>query len=405
MRLLFISDNFIPETNAPASRTHEHCKEWVEKGAEVTVITSFPNFPEGKVHKGYKNSLKKIEIIDGIKVIRLWSFIRPNKGFVLRILDHISFAISAFIYLLLIKRKTYDAIIATSPQFFVGLSAMFISKLKTIPWFFEVRDLWPEGIILIKKNGLIYRFLEKIEFLYYKNSTGVITLTSSFKSNIIERFNIPDEKISIVYNGSNNKLFSTTKKSNTLASSLGVKDKFIFGYAGTIGLSHALDFVLDCSEEIYNFDKRIHFLFIGSGSEFDNIQSLIKKNNLKNISLVANVPKEKVPYYLSIFDCGLVNLKKYDGYLKVIPSKIFELAAMSKPILLGLQGESKIIIKKYNAGVCFEPENKIEFIQGCKKLFNEDLKQYKQGLLKLSQDFDRKFLANIMYEFIKQKIQ
>ena len=130
MKLLFISDNFIPETNAPASRTHEHCKEWVEKGAEVTVITSFPNFPEGKVHKGYKNSLKKIEIIDGIKVIRLWSFIRPNKGFVLRILDHISFAISAFIYLLLIKRKTYDAIIATSPQFFVGLSAMFISKLK-----------------------------------------------------------------------------------------------------------------------------------------------------------------------------------------------------------------------------------------------------------------------------------
>ena len=87
-KIIFITDNFTPETNAPASRTHDHCREWVKKGAHVTVITSFPNFPEGKIHKGYKNTLKKTEIIDGIKVIRLWSFIRPNKGFILRVLDH-----------------------------------------------------------------------------------------------------------------------------------------------------------------------------------------------------------------------------------------------------------------------------------------------------------------------------
>ena len=403
-KIIFITDNFTPETNAPASRTHDHCKEWVKKGAHVTVITSFPNFPEGKIHKGYKNALKKTEIIDGIKVIRLWSFIRPNKGFILRVLDHISFAITAFIYLLFVKRKSYDAIIATSPQFFVGLSAMFISKLKTIPWFIEIRDLWPEGIILIKKDSLIYKFLEKIEFLYYHYSTGIITVTSSFKSDIINRFNIPEDKIAVIYNGSNNKLFKSTEKSILLAKDIGLQDKFIFGYAGTIGVSHALDFILNCSEEIYSFDERIHFLFIGSGAEYENIQSLIKIKGLTNVSLLPSVRKEEVPNYLSIFDCGLVNLKKFEGYLKVIPSKIFELAAMKKPILLGVQGESKSILNRYNAGLCFEPENKIEFIQSCKKIFIEDLNQYEQGLCKLSQDFDRKVLANKMYEFIKQKI-
>lgn len=403
-KIIFITDNFTPETNAPASRTHDHCREWVKKGAYVTVITSFPNFPEGKIHKGYKNTLKKTEIIDGIKVIRLWSFIRPNKGFILRVLDHISFAITAFIYLLFVKRKSYDAIIATSPQFFVGLTAMFISKLKTIPWFIEIRDLWPEGIILIKKDSLIYKFLEKIEFLYYHYSTGIITVTSSYKSNIIKRFNIPEDKIAVIYNGSNNKLFKPTEKSILLAKEIGLQYKFIFGYAGTIGVSHALDFILNCSKEIYNFDERIHFLFIGSGAEYENIQSLIKTKGLTNVSLLPSVRKEEVPNYLSIFDCGLVNLKKFEGYLKVIPSKIFELAAMKKPILLGVQGESKSILNRYNAGLCFEPENKIEFIQCCKKLFIEDLKQYEQGLCKLSQDFDRKVLANKMYEFIKQKI-
>ena len=403
-KIIFITDNFTPETNAPASRTHDHCKEWVKKGAHVTVITSFPNFPEGKIHKGYKNALKKTEIIDGIKVIRLWSFIRPNKGFILRVLDHISFAITAFIYLLFVKRKSYDAIIATSPQFFVGLTAMFISKLKKIPWFIEIRDLWPEGIILIKKDSLTYKFLEKIEFLYYHYSTGIITVTSSFKSDIINRFNIPEDKIAVIYNGSNNKLFKSTEKSILLAKDIGLQDKFIFGYAGTIGVSHALDFILNCSKEIYSFDERIHFLFIGSGAEYENIQSLIKIKGLTNVSLLPSVRKEEVPNYLSIFDCGLVNLKKFEGYLKVIPSKIFELAAMKKPILLGVQGESKSIVNRYNAGLCFEPENKIEFIQSCKKIFIEDLNQYEQGLCKLSQDFDRKVLANKMYEFIKQKI-
>lgn len=404
LKLLFITDNFIPETNAPASRTHEHCKEWIKKGADVTVVTSFPNFPEGKVHEGYKNTLKKTEIIDGIKVVRLWSFIRPNKGFVLRILDQISFAITAFIYLLFVKRKLYDAIIATSPQFFVGLTAMFISKFKTIPWFIEIRDLWPEGIILINRDGLLYKFLEKIEFLYYHYSTGIITVTSSYKTNIINRFNIPEDKIAVVYNGSNNKLFKFTKKSISLTKKIGLQDKFIFGYAGTIGISHALDFILNCSKEIYNFNERIHFLFIGSGAEYQNLKSLIKIKGLTNVTLLPSVRKEEVPKYLSIFDCGLVNLKKYDGYLKVIPSKIFELAAMNKPILLGVQGESELILNRYHAGRCFEPENKIEFIKSCKKLFKDDLKQYEQGLFKLSQDFDRKILAHKMYEFIKQKI-
>ena len=138
--LIFISDNFWPETNAPATRTYEHCREWVKGGVNVTVVTSFPNYPEGKVHNGYKNSLKKIEFIDGIKVVRLWSFIRPNKGFYLRILDQLSFAFSAFLYLLFINKKSFDVMVATSPQFFVGITALLISKIKNKPYFLEVRD-------------------------------------------------------------------------------------------------------------------------------------------------------------------------------------------------------------------------------------------------------------------------
>ena len=401
--LFFISDNFWPETNAPASRTYEHCCEWVKRGFNVTVITSFPNYPEGKVHNGYKNSLKKIEFVNGIKVVRLWTFIRPNEGFYLRILDQLSFAISSFLYLLFINKKFIDVIIATSPQFFVGITALLISKIKNKPWFFEVRDLWPEGIILINRDGFLYKILEKIEFYYYKYSAGIITVTSSFKLNIVKRFKIPEEKISVIYNGSNNNLFLKKPKSRRLISQLNLKDKFIVGYAGTIGMSHALDFILDCSKEIYEIEKKIHFLLIGSGSEFERIKLRIKEENLLNVSLLKGVKKNDVVEYLSIFDFGLVNLKKYDGYLKVIPSKIFELAAMDIPVLLGVDGESKEIINKYKAGIYYEPENKSDFINACKKIITVDSNKYSQGLKNISCDFDRINLAYKMIEFIKNR--
>ncbi|HIP45064.1 MAG TPA: glycosyltransferase WbuB, partial [Sulfurospirillum arcachonense] len=92
MKILFITDNFPPETNAPATRTHEHCKEWVKKGVEVTIITCAPNFPQGKVYEGYKNKFYQTEVIEGIKVIRVWSYITANEGFAKRVLDYVSFS-------------------------------------------------------------------------------------------------------------------------------------------------------------------------------------------------------------------------------------------------------------------------------------------------------------------------
>ena len=115
MKILFLSDNYYPEVNAPAVRTHEHCVNWVKKGFNVTVITCFPNFPKGKVYRGYKNKLYQREIIDGVNVIRVWSYIAENKGFFKRILDYFSFCVSSFICGVFLD---FNIIIGTSPSVF-----------------------------------------------------------------------------------------------------------------------------------------------------------------------------------------------------------------------------------------------------------------------------------------------
>ena len=184
MKLLFLTDNFPPEVNAPANRTYEHCKEWVKEGVDVTVITCAPNFPKGKVYPGYRNKLYQSEVMDGIKVIRVWSYITANEGFIKRILDYISFAVMAFFAGLFVKT---DLIVATSPQFFTAVAGRWLAFFKRKKWVFEVRDLWPESIIAVgamKRNRAI-RFFEWIEKRLYKSADHIIVVTDTFKKKII----------------------------------------------------------------------------------------------------------------------------------------------------------------------------------------------------------------------------
>ncbi len=402
MKILFITDNFPPEVNAPATRTYEHCQEWIKKGVEITIITCVPNFPDGKVYSGYKNRLYQKENIDGIEVIRVWSYMSSNIGFTRRVLDYFSFAFSSFWAGL---SQNADIILATSPQFFTTWSAYALSKIKHKPWIFELRDIWPESIQSVGaiEHKKTLEFLEKIELGLYRDSSRVVAVTDAFRDNLISR-GINSNKISVVTNGSNLKLFNIKDKDKTLIKELNLENRFIIGYIGTHGMAHSLDFIVKSISKID--DRSIHFLFIGNGAMKDIVVKLSKELNLKNITFLDSIPKEKVPQYLSIIDVSLAPLKKSDTFKSVIPSKIFEASAMQKPTLLGVEGQAKKIIEKYGAGVCYEPENETDFIDKVYKLKNNK-KLYtlcKKGCLELAKNFDRKILAHNMLDIFKDVV-
>lgn len=402
MKILFITDNFPPEVNAPATRTYEHCQEWVKQGDEVTVITCFPNFPKGKVYEGYKNKLYQTEYIDGIKVIRVWSYITANAGFAKRIVDFMSFAFMSFWAGLL---KETDVIIATSPQFFTTWSAETLATLKRKPWVFELRDIWPESIKAvgaISGDSTIFKLLEKIELRLYKRSTRVVSVTNSFKNNLITR-GIDSDKIDVVQNGANIQRFKAASKNQALVAELGLKGKFVVGYVGTHGMAHKLDFILKSWPKD---SKNLHLILMGDGAEKQKLITLAKKLAINNITFIPSVSKELVPSYLSLMDVSLVPLKKSDLFKTVIPSKIFENAAMQIPILLGVEGESAEIINSHKAGLCFEPENSTDFNDKLLKLQSDKVfyENCQQGCTSLAKAFNRKDLALKMRDSLLRTI-
>ncbi len=398
MKVLFLSDNFPPEVNAPASRTWEHCEEWVRLGAEVTVITCFPNFPRGRIYEGYRNRWRKVEWINGIKVIRVWSYIAANQGFLKRTLDFISFSLRAFLAGLFVRT---EVIVATSPQFFTALAGRALSFWKRKPWIMEVRDLWPESIKAVgaMKDGIFMRYFEWQELRCYRSARRIVCVTEAFRQSIAGR-GIDADKIDVVTNGANLDLFQPREKDKDILQKLKLENKHVLGYTGTHGMAHNLEFILDCAKKVLDHEK-IHFLFIGDGAERKKLLRKVESEGIINVSMLEPVSKDEISKYLSILDLAIINLKKSELFATVIPSKIFENAAMEIPILLGVDGEARSIVEGYNAGVYYDPDNHQSFIQAMNKMLDPVThKEFASGCRKLSRDYDRKALAAKMLNII-----
>ena len=407
MHVLFLTDNFPPEVNAPASRTHEHCKEWVKSGNTVSVITCVPNFPKGQVYEGYRNRLWQSEYIDGIHVIRVWSYITANEGFLKRTLDYISFMFSAVIASCFVSKV--DVVIGTSPQFFTVCAAYFVSIIKRIPWVFELRDIWPESIKAVGAldDSYIIRFLEKIEIFLYKKSSLIVSVTQSFREDLVQR-GIDRDKIHVVTNGVDVKRFSPSSKDQELVKLLGLKDKFVVGYIGTHGLAHALKTVLDGAKRLQKDNKNIDlcFILLGDGANKASLVQYAEKENIENVLFVDSVAKEEVSRYWSLLDISVIHLKKTELFQTVIPSKLFECMAMGIPIAHGVEGESAEIVIKQEVGLCFEPENVDSLCSVIEQLASDEKLYFnlKENGPKAASKYDRSKLAQEMLEVIETAV-
>ena len=394
MKILFLSDNFPPEVNAPASRTHEHTREWVRLGHDVTVVTCAPNFPHGKLLAGYRNAWRSRETIDGVKVERVWSFITANEGFAKRVIDHLSFAFSAFLRGL---GQKADVIVATSPQFFTTFAAFALSKVKRRPWVFEVRDLWPATIAAVGtiRHKRILAFLEKIELFLYRDATMVVVVTEAFKRDLVER-GIDPGKIRVVTNGVDIASFEPRPKDEELVERHGLQGKTVVGYIGTHGNCQGLEFIVDCAAAVN--DPTAHFLFVGAGADRQAVIDRSAALGLTNTTFVESVPKDQVARYIATSDIMLVPLKKAEVFTTVIPSKIFEAAGMERPILIGVDGEARAIIERFDAGRYYEPEDQPSFLAALAGMRCEGSERdaMVDGCRRIAAHYDRNRLAGEM---------
>lgn len=396
MHILFLTDNFPPEVNAPASRTFEHCREWVAAGHKVTVVTCAPNFPHGKVFPGYRNRLWSKEEMAGITVMRVWSYITANEGFARRVADYVSYMIGALVASPFVRKA--DIVVATSPQFFTACAGYGVNRMKRIPFVFELRDIWPESIRAVgaMKQSAVLDWLERVELFLYRKAALIVSVTHSFRTDLARR-GIDPAKIVVVTNGIDASRFKPRPKDQALVEKLGLQGKFVAGYIGTHGMAHGLETLLDAAEILQEQPGggRFRLLFLGDGANKAALTASAKARKLDNVIFVDTVPKDEVVRYWSLLDASIIHLKRNELFRSVIPSKLFECMGMGIPVLHGVEGESAGIVEREKVGIVFEPENAQDLCRRLRQLADDPSLRETLGAngVRGAARYDRKALA------------
>ena len=369
MNIAYYSHYFAPEIGAPSARIYDLARQWLSFGHRVEVVTCFPNHPVGKLYPGYASRPYMREELDGIVAHRHWTYVTPNEGFIRKTLGHVSYLPSAF---LLSTRRLQrpDVVIGTSPTFFAAMAAAAAAVRRGAPFIMEVRDLWPAVMVElgVLRNRLMIRALERLERSLYGRATRVVTVTDSFRRDLIGR-GIPATKVFAIPNGADINFWQPADPPVELSRRLGLEGRFVALYIGAHGISHALHRLLESAEQLREH-AQIHFVFVGEGAEKEKLIRQAREARLKNVQFLDHVAKETVREFYALADVCLVPLRDIPLFETFIPSKMFEIMAMGKPIIGSLRGEAADILRRSGGAMVVEPEDSRAVAEAILRLYH-----------------------------------
>lgn len=394
MKILFLSQYYPPESNAPAVRTSEMAERWVADGHEVTVLTAFPHHPTGVIPAEYRGMKLLEQRKNGVKIVRTYVYVAANKGVIRRGLSYVSWMVSA-ILLGSFKIGRPDVVVATTPQFLCAVAGYFVSLLKRRPFVMEVRDLWPESIVAVGvlNEGVAVAFLRAIERFLYRRAKAIVSVSPGFFP-YLRSVGVPEEKLHLLPNGVDLARFAPAPPKRDVYSEAGVRQPFRVLYSGTVGLAHGLELVVEAGERLKGSD--VALVVVGEGARRDQLRADVERRHLDNVYFLPMQPRETMSDWISGANAVLVHLKRTPLFETVLPSKLFEYMGCGKPVVMGVAGAAAEIVRDSGCGWLFEPDNVDEFLGALDELRREppvSEERGRRGRRYVEERYDRNELA------------
>lgn len=397
MRVLFVTQDYPPEDNAPAARVSGLAEEWSRLGAEVEVLTGIPCYPEGVVAPGYRNRFSRRHE-NGVEVTRVPHLTLENRGVLRRILLYVSFMLSAVLFAFRIRRRP-DVVVATSPHLFTALAGLALSRLRGAVFVMEVRDLWPEAVVasdVLGDRHWIVKVGRRAADLLYRHADHIVVVTRAF-AHELERRGVSRHRITFLPNGADPRpgpQFQDPEARAAIRKALDLEGRFVASYIGTIGRAHRVDVLYEAAE--LSDEPDIAFVVVGPGAARPDLERRQLARPLPNFRLVDRQPRSVARTYLEASDVSVVLLKDRPAFRGTIPSKIFEAMAMGKPIVLGVRGEARELVESSGAGIGVEPESPDAILAAVRRL-RDDRALYDRlsdnGRRAVRDRFDRRQIA------------
>lgn len=406
MNIAVFTHYFTPEVSAPSIRIHDMARQWIDLGHRVQIVTCFPNHPTGTLYPGYRGALYHHEVLDGIDVHRHWTYRTPNRGFVRKSLGHLSYLPSALL-ITSPRLERPDVVIGSSPTFLAAEAAARAARSHRVPFVMEVRDLWPAVFteLGVMSNRTVSHWLERVELGLYRRATRVVTVTESFRKNLLSR-NVPSGKVVTIPNGADLDFWKPREPPLGFRQKTGMHGAFAVLYVGTHGISHGLGAILASAVRLRHHDD-IRFLFVGEGADKRRLIDQATELGLGSVRFIDSVNKELVRDYYSLADVCLVPLKNIKLFEAFIPSKIFEIMAMGRPVVGAVRGEAAEILQRSGAAIVVAPEDSAGMSEALLQLHSDPhvcRAMGESGRRFVVEHYDRRKLANAYARVLEEAV-
>ena len=265
-----------------------------------------------------------------------------------------------------------DVILYSSPSLVGYLGAEKLARDLSVPLAFEVRDIWPLTLCELggySENHPFIRLLQWIEDRAYKNSDFVLSnLKNSYEH--MQSRGMKPEKFAWVPNGFLKEEVESAQPLEQSTLDQLPKDKFIVGYAGTLGIANALDSFIRAANELKGYSE-IAFVLVGNGKLKQRLQQQVNELGLTNVYFVDAIPKRQVQSLLKVFNVCYIGLTKDPLFrFGVSPNKLFDYLYAGKPILYAIDSGRYTPVTDSQSGIQIEPENVEHIVDGVLKLYN-----------------------------------
>ncbi|MGV8073275.1 MAG: glycosyltransferase family 4 protein [Syntrophobacteraceae bacterium] len=400
--ILLIHQAFVGPNEPGGTRHYEFAKHCVANGHRFSVIASDLSYLTGEPTL-HATGLVEVQNLDGVRVLRAYTYPSLHRSFVWRVVSFISFMLTS-IYASL-RAGRVDMVMGTSPPIFQAVSAWVVSRLRRRPLLLEIRDLWPEFAIDmgVLKNPLLIWVSRKLEIFLYTQAKHLLVNSPAYRDYLVSK-GVPPAKITLIPNGVDAGMFDPLIRGNELPKLWGDKGKFLVTYAGALGMANDIPTLLRAAA-LLSDDSRIHFILLGDGKERDNLEVMARGLDLTNVTFGGAIPKSRVPEALAASDACLAILKDIPMFRTTYPNKVFDYMAAGRPTILLIDGVIRDVVESANAGIFVPPGDEVALAEAVRKLSRNRKKARAMGKAARAyvvEHFDRRKHADQFVELIRR---
>lgn len=354
MNVLLLSQWFAPE---PGPQVHELAKGLKDRGHQVTVITGFPSYPTCGFYEGWRPRLYQWDDYCGVPVLRVWHFPHATHSVVRRVLNYVSFSLSAICLAPWLAPKA-DVMYVFLPPPFLGFAAFVLRLFKRAPFIYDIQDIWPDAAVAtgLLKSGVIVRVLRLVERLVYPLATRISVPSPGYADLLQTKKGVAPERICVIPNWEDGERYKPVPSDPSLVDELGLQGKFVVTFAGNVGMAQGLDTLLDAASSLMDHTE-IAILVFGDGAALEGLKARCGQEGILNVRFLGRLPQERMPALFAISHLLLVHLRKSEVFARTIPRKTQSYLASGRPLLMAVDGVAAELIRSTDSGVTCPSED------------------------------------------------